>query len=285
MKHQSLNKIKASRGYEQGNDKHEQVLTDETLDDNILVNRQYQIPFSLYRQTTRPPDSVLMAQFNREEEQRRRHARKSTKPPQKRQTAKEILKPIITEEYNKNLMPGDGHKPVNVEVSLQIKNSGRYNEETGSFPLEVYVRQIWNDSRLVHGELHDVRGSGDILDYIWEPDTVVAFVNTTKVKIANMFVNIEPNGEIRARNAETLETNLVCEKRSTFPTTCRLFIRSLTYLNTEVDYNWSYYCGSPIQIADNSFPKAPYDIDYRYNVLGKVNSSLMLQFRIKKKQE
>ena len=293
MKHQSLKKMAASRRQEQKTDEHGQVLSDETPD-NILVNiRSNNQKFhALLNPGGEKVPSVSELYQKATESQERWHARGKQSSPSapSRPKVEEVLEPLEEQlkSYNKSMMPS---KPVDVIVQLQIKNSYPYDERAGSFMLDVYLRQIWYDSRLVHqlkNSSYSVVGNETLLHYIWEPDTVVT--TTREIRSEKMLVDIGTNGRVFKSNHDPMKVEFLCKEKSTVTKICKLFIKSLSYNQTYIDYDWdgrSSSANSAVEIVDNSFPKAPYIPSFKSVYRGKSEKNetlLILEHEVNKTQ-
>lgn len=87
------------------------------------------------------------------------------------QNASDILK-ILFQNYDKTLRPKHAGEPLDITLSIGILSLSNIEEENMQFTADMYMRQIWNDTRLAFGD----GGSalvlqGAALDDLWLPDT------------------------------------------------------------------------------------------------------------------
>ncbi|XP_078354134.1 gamma-aminobutyric acid receptor subunit beta-2-like isoform X1 [Oculina patagonica] len=92
--------------------------------------------------------------------------------------ATDILKELF-QNYDKRLRPGHAGKALTITVSLGFLSIGNIQEENMEFNADIYMRQIWNDSRLAFGNRdHALILQHEALDKLWLPDTY--FENAVK---------------------------------------------------------------------------------------------------------
>jgi len=97
------------------------------------------------------------------------------------ENASDILEGLF-QNYDKRLRPGHAGKALRITVSLGFLSIGNICAENMEFNVDIYMRQIWNESRLTFGSRdHALILQHETLDKIWLPDTY--FENAVKTHV------------------------------------------------------------------------------------------------------
>ncbi|XP_076323283.1 glycine receptor subunit alpha-2-like [Tachypleus tridentatus] len=110
----------------------------------------------------------------------------------------------ILEEYDKRAWPTYGKgMPTEVKVNIHINDLGSVNAANMDYSLDIYLRQLWKDQRLMlsaFGINQIVTLNGDdLIDKIWKPDLFFRNVKEARfhrVTVPNMLIKISPDGSI-----------------------------------------------------------------------------------------
>uniref|UniRef100_A0A914WV82 Uncharacterized protein n=1 Tax=Plectus sambesii TaxID=2011161 RepID=A0A914WV82_9BILA len=156
-----------------------------------------------------------------------------------------VLRTILNESYNKNIIPSRGG--VNVVLEFVIQTIAEISEITGSFTSDVLFSQIWHDPRLkfhhITNCLQNLTLNHAMIDRIWTPN--VCFVNSKYTSLhssptPNIFLMVYPNGTVwvnyRLRVQGPCDMDL-----SLFPMDvqeCELVMESYAYNAGKVGLNW-----------------------------------------------
>uniref|UniRef100_F1L494 Ligand-gated ion channel 50 n=1 Tax=Ascaris suum TaxID=6253 RepID=F1L494_ASCSU len=180
-----------------------------------------------------------------------------------------LAKLIDGSAYNKHRIPGaKGGVPINVEFWIQDISS--ISERTNDFVMDLYVNEIWHDSKLAFGHLSPCKGNltlnEAVLSRLWTPNS--CFVNSKVADIhdspsRNIFLTLFSNGTLwinyRVRVKGPCSMDL-----SNFPMdtqTCLLIYESFNYNNQEVRMRWNtdrpdpVYMLRPINLPDFDIQK------------------------------
>ncbi|XP_037786348.1 glycine receptor subunit alpha-1-like isoform X3 [Penaeus monodon] len=164
---------------------------------------------------------------------------------------------ILDGQYDVNEWPhADEERPTNVSVQMFINSFGSLNAANMDYTVDVFLRQRWNDPRLVNAVVQKDKitiTNSELQSKIWKPDT---FFNNVKdaelhtVTMPNILLRIQNNGDVLYSIRTTLRLSCNMEFRE-YPLdfqTCGISISS--YANTEdvIDYGWASV--SPIDLPD-----------------------------------
>ncbi|XP_048838591.1 glycine receptor subunit alpha-4-like isoform X2 [Brienomyrus brachyistius] len=161
-----------------------------------------------------------------------------------------------TSGYDARIRPNFKGPPVNVTCNIFINSFGSITETTMDYRLNVFLRQQWNDPRLVYREYPDDSLDLDpsMLDSIWKPDLFFANekgANFHEVTTDNKLLRIFQNGNVLYSIRLTLILSCPMNLKN-FPMdiqTCTMQLESFGYTMNDLIFEW--LDESPVQVADD----------------------------------
>eukprot|EP00794_Sanderia_malayensis_P003667 gene3667-4184_t len=156
-----------------------------------------------------------------------------------------VLKELL-KGYDTRLRPNYTGRPTQVSADITVISFGNIEEVNMVFPVDMYLRQRWNDPRLKHSlkrPLILLMGKGHPANYIWVPDTVIANSINSKmhhVTVSNDKLDIYPDGSVfwgtRISSVGSCRLDLRSYPMDT--QTCKIGIESYGYPTGHILYNW-----------------------------------------------
>uniref|UniRef100_A0AC35FGN5 Uncharacterized protein n=1 Tax=Panagrolaimus sp. PS1159 TaxID=55785 RepID=A0AC35FGN5_9BILA len=149
-----------------------------------------------------------------------------------------ILRSILNEHYDPQLVPNPKGVVVSVELALQTFYD--ISETSASFTADVLLSQIWHDERLKFNQhshcLQNLTLSYIVTSKIWQP--FVNFVNSKKSELhtsptPNTFVLIYPNGTVSPCFMDRSFENFPMDEH-----VCGLVLESYAYNTAKVRLKW-----------------------------------------------
>ncbi|XP_048578840.1 gamma-aminobutyric acid receptor alpha-like isoform X2 [Nematostella vectensis] len=166
-----------------------------------------------------------------------------------------LLKLVLV-DYDKNIRPFYGVKPIKVMVDILILSFGEIQEADMVFTMDIYLGQFWQDPRFAFGLNKTVSLGGLFVDRFWIPDTF--FVNSVDTEIHKM---ISPNKKVwlnldqghimlstRLKSRATCKMDL--RKYPMDLQTCHLALESFSFDEEDLMYEWKKPVGSDVFIYD-----------------------------------
>ncbi|XP_042879966.1 glycine receptor subunit alphaZ1-like isoform X2 [Penaeus japonicus] len=164
---------------------------------------------------------------------------------------------LLDSQYDVNRWPhADEERATNVSVQLFINSFGSLNAANMDYTVDVFLRQRWNDPRLVDAVNQKDKitvTSNELQGKVWKPDT---FFNNVKdaelhtVTMPNILLRIENNGDVlySIRLTLTLSCHMDLELFPFDDQKC--YIALASYANTDevIDYQWADI--NPIDLPD-----------------------------------
>jgi len=164
----------------------------------------------------------------------------------------------LTKNYNVHIRPSPingTNGPTVVTLNMYVLNIQRIDEEAGTWKLQVYYRQEWNDNRLVYDKdtIDFEQLTLTNVDSIWTPDTF--FSNELEAEVHNLMkrnilVRIYPNGNVLYSSRITL--TLFCQDARNTPKKSEIVCssRQASYAYTTDDIVLAWKETNPIQLSD-----------------------------------
>uniref|UniRef100_A0A671MYC2 Glycine receptor subunit alpha-4-like n=1 Tax=Sinocyclocheilus anshuiensis TaxID=1608454 RepID=A0A671MYC2_9TELE len=161
-----------------------------------------------------------------------------------------------TSGYDARIRPNFKGPPVNVTCNIFINSFGSITETTMDYRLNIFLRQQWNDPRLVYKEYPDDSLDLDpsMLDSIWKPDLFFANekgANFHEVTTDNKLLRIFQNGNVLYSIRLTLILSCPMDLKN-FPMdtqTCTMQLESFGYTMNDLIFQW--LDEGPVQVADD----------------------------------
>jgi len=204
-----------------------------------------------------------------------------------KQFLEDIANPLI---YNKYVIPKPKESSLDVLVQLHIISLGPVNDNTNSFEISFYYRQLWNDERLKYNTSYGtLELSTRPENFIWTPDIVLSNAKEVTSVYPTSFTSFQPNGDIFF--SQRLKASLSCMLDfSVYPfdtQVCSVRQESYAYSQDKLDPSWRE---NPIQVNAANFPMSPgYDM-LEYETVKEINQygtnktyvTLILSFTLKR---
>ncbi|KAL4230217.1 Glycine receptor subunit alpha-3 [Mactra antiquata] len=172
-----------------------------------------------------------------------RSARSSNIPISIRQ---ETLDKLL-EKYDPRIAPNyEEDFPVKVLVQLHITNIDEISESAMEFNIGMFLRQTWNDSRLVYEALPNLRSlelDTKFMDRVWVPDLFIlnekrAHFHT--ITVPNKLMHIYPEGRVQysIRISATLKCEMDLRKYPLDSQRCAVVMESYGYSTENLMFYW-----------------------------------------------
>ena len=154
---------------------------------------------------------------------------------------------FIHSGYDRQIRPGLGGPPLDVEMNIAIRSMGPVDEQSQVFSLDCYFRQFWTDDRLKYNNsarLKELSMNWQFLNKIWRPDTYILNGKNSylhKMTIPNRFIRIAPNGRITYSQRLTVKARCQMDLHK-FPLdtqVCPLEFGSFGHSSRDIKYRWS----------------------------------------------
>ncbi|XP_077989577.1 glycine receptor subunit alpha-2-like [Glandiceps talaboti] len=161
----------------------------------------------------------------------------------------------ILVDYDRRMRPNFNGDPVIVTVDMFISRIDNIAEVTMDFDSTLFLRQSWNDPRLVHNKsVINIPPSGFILDKIWVPD--LFFFNEKKsyfhdITTDNILVRFGANGDVLYSMRISVKVSCAMDF-SRFPMDrqyCGMQLESYGYTTDELIFLWK--SGIPLQLPEH----------------------------------
>ncbi|XP_078616179.1 glycine receptor subunit alpha-4-like [Branchiostoma floridae x Branchiostoma japonicum] len=155
----------------------------------------------------------------------------------------ELMETLLGEQPQ-NLRPNFDGPPVEVIANVYISSMDSVEEKTMDYTVGIYLRQFWQDPRLVFEGLNKtISLDSNIRPKIWVPD--LFFVNEKDGKMhaittANKYIRIHPNGTVLYSMRLSLKLSCYMHLRS-FPADkqyCKMQIESYSYTTQDMVLGW-----------------------------------------------
>ncbi|XP_076468370.1 glycine receptor subunit alpha-2-like [Babylonia areolata] len=151
----------------------------------------------------------------------------------------------------------DGY-PTKVGVQIFILSFNSISEVSMDYSLCIFLRQTWNDSRLVYPPLEGVRAlelDTRVMDSIWVPDLYFTNEKTAHfhdVTVPNKLMNIYPDGQVlySMRISMKLTCDMNLWKYPFDSQVCNINMESYSYSTENVVFYW---LTDPVQRRRNMF--------------------------------
>jgi hypothetical protein len=166
----------------------------------------------------------------------------------------------LTKNYNVNIRPASTNLtvingPTVVTINMFVLNIQRIDEVEGTWKMQVFYRQEWNDKRLAYesNEVDFKYLTLIDLDSIWTPD--IFFTNEIHAEVHNLMkrnilVRVKPNGDVLFSTRITL--TLFCQDARATPhkseIVCSSRQASYAYTNDDIVIVWKEV--NPVQLSD-----------------------------------
>ncbi|XP_075241059.1 glycine receptor subunit alpha-4-like [Convolutriloba macropyga] len=156
----------------------------------------------------------------------------------------ELLERLVN-NYDANLRPNFGGKPVRVKVSMHVDSIGPISEVNMNFRLDISFRQIWKDARLRYDDKYNntFTLSHGFLKRIWTPDTYFPdslSADKQDVMTPNVLLRLFPDGKILYSARVTIFAKCPM-KLHYFPMdmqVCKLLVECYGYTTKDLILQW-----------------------------------------------
>ncbi|XP_076356402.1 glycine receptor subunit alpha-2-like isoform X1 [Tachypleus tridentatus] len=188
-------------------------------------------------------------------------SQKSRRPSHRRSTHGTIndldMLDDLLRDYDRRALP-TSHLGIPTVVSCQIyiRSIGSINPETMDYEVDLYLRQMWHDSRL---QTHNLSRPLDLNDpvlvkRIWKPEVFFANAKNAEfqyVTVPNVLVRINPSGEIlyMLRLKLTFSCMMDLYRYPLDSQVCTIELASFSKTTEELSLKWALQ--NPVQLYDN----------------------------------
>ncbi|CAM1292198.1 GLRA3 (predicted) [Pycnogonum litorale] len=144
-------------------------------------------------------------------------------------------------------------QPTHVECEIYIRSFGSINPATMDYQTDLYLRQRWNDSRLMAATFNESLDLNDpnFVKRIWKPEVFfpnAKFADFQYVTVPNVLVRINPGGEIlyMLRLKLTFSCMMKLQKYPLDSQVCHIEIGSFSKTLSELNLTW--YGTEPVKL-------------------------------------
>lgn len=88
--------------------------------------------------------------------------------------ANQTIRDLLFSNYDKDVRPDHGVKPLDVEVDLYVESFANIAEANMEYTLFGYLRHYWTDKRFANKSKEVIQLKGSTIEHAWMPDTYIS---------------------------------------------------------------------------------------------------------------